>query len=386
MTRRQRRSPAAGSKPSPAPIRAARSRSGGDGQVVFAEAYGAARLDPLEPMTVDTVVDIGSVSKQFTATAILLLAERGLVDLDASLATYLPDLPAWASQPTLAQLLHHQSGIPDHIGLLLDRGTSLTGPSTVADALAALRDVPDLDFVPGSRWEYSNSNYFLLSQVLLAVTGQDLGSFLTDEVFAPLALDMVMDPTLTSDDEAESYERASGEWELADTRWESTIGAGSVHTTPSQLVAWGGAVLGPDHRRCDHQHRATRRRRRRRLRRAVRRGDLRGRRRRRRPSAHPWRTLERVRDRLRGRPGAPRRRRRHVYQSRLEAPAPVPVRRQPARRLDRARLSSGDHRDRARVCSPCPVRAPGAGRDSSSSTVTRSPASSIGARPASRPP
>ena len=168
---------------------------GHDGEVVFAEAYGAAHLDPVEPMTADTLVDIGSVSKQFTATAILLLAERGAVDLAASLATYLPALPAWASRPTLSQLLHHQSGIPDYIGLLLDRGASLTGPSTIADALAALGAVPDLEFAPGTRWEYSNSNYFLLSQVVHAVTGQDLGSFLTGEVFAPLALEMVLDPT-----------------------------------------------------------------------------------------------------------------------------------------------------------------------------------------------
>jgi CubicO group peptidase (beta-lactamase class C family) len=94
--------------------------------VVFAEAYGAAHLDPFAPMTVDTVVDIGSVSKQFTATAILLLAERGAIDLDAPLSTYLPDLPAWASQPTIAQLIHHQSGIPDYLDLLVDRG--FTGP------------------------------------------------------------------------------------------------------------------------------------------------------------------------------------------------------------------------------------------------------------------
>ncbi len=100
---------------------------GRDDAVVFAEAYGAARLDPFEPMTVDTVVDIGSVSKQFTATAILLLAERGAVDLDAPLSTYLPDLPAWASQTTVAQLIHHQSGIPDYIDLLVDRGFVVDG-------------------------------------------------------------------------------------------------------------------------------------------------------------------------------------------------------------------------------------------------------------------
>ena len=139
---------------------------GRDGAVVFAEAYGAARLDPFEPMTVDTVVDIGSVSKQFTATAILLLAERGEVDLDVPLSTYLPDLPAWASQTTVAQLIHHQSGIPDYIELLVERGFTVTESSpTIADALAAFSDVRDLLFAPGARWEYSNSNYFLSSQL-----------------------------------------------------------------------------------------------------------------------------------------------------------------------------------------------------------------------------
>ena len=95
----------------------------------------------------------------------------------------------------MAQLIHHESGIPDYIDLLVERGFVVTGPSpTIADALDALGDVIDLDFAPGTKWEYSNSNYFLLSQVVLAVTGEDLGAFLAAEVFEPLGLDMVMDP------------------------------------------------------------------------------------------------------------------------------------------------------------------------------------------------
>jgi CubicO group peptidase (beta-lactamase class C family) len=219
---------------------------GQDGAVVFAEAYGAARLDPFKPMTVDTVVDIGDVSTQFTATAILLLAERGEVDLDAPLSTYLPDLPAWASATTLAQLIHHVSGIPDYIGLLVERGFVDTGDSpTIADALAVLGDVVDLDFAPGKRWEYSNSNYFLLSQVVLAVTGDDLGTFLAAEVFEPLGLDMVMDPTAAIDDKAVSYKNAGGKWKVADSRWEVTIGTGGIQTTPSQLVAWAAQYWEP---------------------------------------------------------------------------------------------------------------------------------------------
>ena len=218
---------------------------GRDGAVVFAEAYGAARLDPFEPMTVDTVVDIASVSKQFTATAVLLLAERGVVDLDAPLSTYLPDLPAWASQTTLAQLIHHQSGIPDYIDLLPERGFSETRSPTVADALAALGDVAELDFEPGSSWSYSNSNYFLLSQVVLAATGVDLGAFLAAEVFGPLGLDMVMDPLATIENKAMSYERVDGAWQPWENRWEPNIGAGAIQTTPSQLVVWAAQYWEP---------------------------------------------------------------------------------------------------------------------------------------------
>ena len=125
---------------------------GRDGAVVFAEAYGAARLDPFEPMTVDTVVDIASVSKQFTATAILLLAERGAVDLDAPLSTYLPDLPAWASQTdagTADSSPERDPGLhrPAPRARLRRDGRS----PTIADALAALGDVVDLDFDRASR-------------------------------------------------------------------------------------------------------------------------------------------------------------------------------------------------------------------------------------------
>src|SRR3954451_8532762 len=218
---------------------------GRNGKVVFAEAYGAARLYPLEPMTVDTVVDVGSVSKQFTATAILMLAERVKVDLDAPLSTYLPDLPAWASRPTIAQLMHHQSGIPDYIGLLVDRGFTETDRPTIADALDVLGDVVDLRFAPGTSFEYSNSNYFLLSQVVQAVTGHDLPTFLTMEVFEPLGLDMVMDPSAAIDDKAVSYKQVAGEWQIADSRWEPTIGAGAIQTTPSELVEWAAQYWEP---------------------------------------------------------------------------------------------------------------------------------------------
>ncbi len=214
------------------------------GEVVFAEAYGAARLDPTEPMTTDTIVDIGSTSKQFTATAILLLEDEGLVDLDEPLATYLPDLPAWATQPTVRQLVHHVSGIPDYIALLANAGFELTGSSTDADALAALGEVTELDFEPGVTWAYSNSNYFLLGQIVLAVTGTTLDEFLAAEVFEPLGLDMVMDPTAALPGKAVSYEGTGDAITVADSKWEQ-LGDGGIQTTPTQLVSWATEYWAP---------------------------------------------------------------------------------------------------------------------------------------------
>lgn len=217
---------------------------GRGGDVIFAEAYGASLLDPQVPMTTDTVVDIGSTSKQFTATAIALLAEDGRVDLDASLATYVSDLPAWSEQVTVRQLIHHQSGIEDYIVLLVQSGVALTDPADDADALRVLNEATELRFEPGTGWEYSNSNYFLLAQVVLNVTSDDLGTFLSREVFELLDLRAVMDPTAAIAEKATSYGDAGGTWQVADSPW-TQLGDGGVQTTPSELVHWASQYWAP---------------------------------------------------------------------------------------------------------------------------------------------
>lgn len=214
------------------------------GQVVFAEAYGASRLEPLTPMDTDTVVDIGSTSKQFTATAILLLHERGFVDLDAPVWTYLPDLPGWAQQVTVQQMVHHQSGIPDYIGLLNAAGVDTSEPSNDADALRELGKVTALEFEPGTKFAYSNSNYFLLGQIVLAVTGDDLGAFLDEEVFRPLGMDAVMDPTAIIPAKATSYGQTADGWVIADSPW-TQLGDGAIQTTPTELLKWAAQYWSP---------------------------------------------------------------------------------------------------------------------------------------------
>lgn len=220
------------------------------GKVVWSGARGVADLDSGTEITSDTAFDIASVSKQFTATAALLLAGAGKLSLDASLAEYVPGLPGWSRTVTITELIHQTSGIPDYVGLLYEAGYQDGDRTTNADALKALAQVRDLEFEPGTRWNYSNSNYLLLGAVVEAVSGESLADFLNAEVFTPLGLDMVLDPARPVPTLALSYMKDGGNDAVAPSAWEQT-GDGSIQTTPSQLVIWAdnyrtGAVGGPE--------------------------------------------------------------------------------------------------------------------------------------------
>ena len=220
------------------------------GKVVWSGARGVADLDSGTEITTDTAFDIASVSKQFTATAALLLAGAGKLSLDASLAEYVPGLPGWSRTVTITELIHQTSGIPDYVGLLYEAGYQDGDRTTNADALKALAQVRDLEFESGTRWNYSNSNYLLLGAVVEAVSGESLADFLSAEVFTPLGLDMVLDPARPVPTLALSYMKDGGNDAVAPSAWEQT-GDGSIQTTPSQLVIWAdnyrtGAVGGSE--------------------------------------------------------------------------------------------------------------------------------------------
>lgn len=217
---------------------------GRDGEVVWADAFGAASLETGEPMTPETIVDIGSTSKQFTATAIALLVEGGTIDLDDTLATYVDGLPDWSEDVTVDQLVHHTSGIPDYIDLLIDAGFDYSDPSDADDASAVLAEATELAFEPGTRFDYSNSNYFLLGEVVESASGQGLDEYLAETVFEPLDLAMVMDPGSSPAGTATSYEAADDGWEIADSPW-TQLGDGGIQTTPSELVRWGEQYWAP---------------------------------------------------------------------------------------------------------------------------------------------
>lgn len=221
-----------------------------EGDVVWSGARGLADLETGAQLTTQSVFDIASVSKQFTATAVLLLANDGKLSLDDSLASHVPGLPEWAETVTVEQLMHQTSGIPDYIGLLEDAGYDYTDRTTQEQAVQVLAKVPELQFEPGSQFDYSNSNYLLLADIVQQVSGQPLPAFLNARVFKPLDLAMTMDPRVLPDSaQPYEYDDSTGEYTLAVTAWEQ-VGDGVVWTAPSQLVRWAdnyrtGKVGGP---------------------------------------------------------------------------------------------------------------------------------------------
>lgn len=211
---------------------------GVEGQVVWAGAHGLADLETGDKITEGTVFDIASVSKQFTASAILLLADNGKMSIEDTLASHVPGLPQWAEMVTVSQLIHQTSGIPDYIGLLEDAGFAYTDRTTQEQAVQALAKVSQLEFEPGSQFEYSNSNYLLLADIVQQVSGRPLPAFLSAEIFKPLDLAMTMDPKLAPGSALPyDYDDSTGDYTVAVSNWEQ-IGDGAMQTAPSQLVRW----------------------------------------------------------------------------------------------------------------------------------------------------
>lgn len=216
-----------------------------NGDVAWAGAAGLADLEAGIPVTTTTRFDIASISKQFTATAILMLQREGKLALSDPIGAYVGGMPDWASTVTLDQLIHHTARIPDFWVELDDIGIGFDGAADQATTLAAIARETEQE--PGEGYLYSNSHYVLLAEVVAAVSGQALPDFLADRIFTPLGLDMVMAPTLQADDIARSYD---DQLNLQVGGWTS-YGHTGIITTPSELARWGdqyreGEIIQPD--------------------------------------------------------------------------------------------------------------------------------------------
>jgi CubicO group peptidase (beta-lactamase class C family) len=222
------------------------------GQIRFIRGYGLADLEQRVPVTEKTVFRIGSVTKQFTAAAVLRLVDQGKVSLDDPLAKYLPEFPR-ASEVLVRHLLSHTSGI-----------SSYTNPAIAKDMLAGARKewtteqliahiarlTPGYEFDPGTGWSYSNSGYIMLGVIIEKASGKSYRDFLKSDLLEPLGLHET-----SVDDLAEIVpDRARGydPWKVSPAGFRnadffslSAAGpAGAMRSTAADLLRWHGALFG----------------------------------------------------------------------------------------------------------------------------------------------
>lgn len=224
---------------------------GEQGNPAFERGYGLANIEWNAPVTTDTVFRVGSISKQFAAAGVLLLAEQKKLSLDDKLARYFPDFPR-GDEVTLRQLMNHTSGIHSYPGPT--ERTIVRVGIAVPDMVKHIATL-GYDFDPGTRWEYSNSNYFLIGAVIEQVSGQTFREFARQRLFEPLGLTHT---AVDSNDEivpkrASAYFRdpsRKGAFENADYIHMSVPhAAGGIRSTAGDLIKWtaalhGGRVLG----------------------------------------------------------------------------------------------------------------------------------------------
>ena len=223
-----------------------------DGKVIYVQAYGKARLEPDTAAKPAMRYSIGSISKQLTATAILLLAQDGKLTLDDPVGKYVPGLTR-GDTVTIRQILSHTSGYPDYApqDYMIPEWEKAISAEALLDRWAR----KDLEFEPGTRWQYSNTNFVIAGLIVEKLAGAQLLDFLGERVFKPLGMTSVVntDRQKLGDQDAQGYfRRASGPLHAAPHEGPGWMyAAGELAMTAEDLAKWDaaiirGAVLSPD--------------------------------------------------------------------------------------------------------------------------------------------
>ncbi len=159
-----------------------------NGAFVYNRGYGTGSLELGVPLTPQSVFYMGSVSKQFTAASVVLAAEQGYLSLDDDVRKNIPELPSYERPITLRQMLHHTSGLRDILTLLSLSGRNFEDIHPTAELLDILVRQKALNYKPGDEYLYSNTNYFLLAEVVHRATGKPFSRFAEENIFKPLGM------------------------------------------------------------------------------------------------------------------------------------------------------------------------------------------------------
>ena len=212
-----------------------------DGKVLYARGYGMASLEHGVALSPRSVLDVGSISKQFTAMAILILEKEGKLSLDDPIRKYIPEMPTYADRITLRRALSQTSGLRDLYVMMSQTGRNFEGDTI--DALRVITRSAEPNYEPGERYLYTNSGWILAAQAVYRITGKTLAQFAEERIFAPLGMRdtrYLDDATAVIPNGAEGYApRGANGFRLARSTYDGAIvGAGAVHTTVEDFGRW----------------------------------------------------------------------------------------------------------------------------------------------------
>lgn len=211
-----------------------------DGKIVKMQGYGLASVEFGVPVTTKTVFEIGSVTKQITAAAIMLLVEDGRVSLDEKLSVYIPNTPSQWKDVTVRHLLNHTSGIPSYSVL---GGFELSLRMTREDFVKKFNDLI-LDFEPGTKYAYNNSGYNLLGYIVESQSGMSYWKFLDERIYKPLGIKTAgdRDPRFIIRNRATGYEFTNGSLTGRDGNLTDLFAAGAIVMSIDDLVKWENSL------------------------------------------------------------------------------------------------------------------------------------------------
>ncbi|MBZ5574211.1 MAG: beta-lactamase family protein, partial [Acidobacteriia bacterium] len=211
-----------------------------EGKIVRAQGYGQANVELQVPVKPETIFQSGSLGKQFTATAVMMLVEEGKIKLDVPITNYLKDAPAAWKQVTIRQLLSHTAGFTDY-----PKDFNFRKDYTEADLLKIVEGIP-LAFPPGTKWTYSNLGYLTLGILIHQVTGKFYGDFLQQRIFQPVGMSTtrIISEADIIPNRAAGYRLVNGE--LKNQEWVSpsmnTTADGSLYFSILDLAKWDAAL------------------------------------------------------------------------------------------------------------------------------------------------
>lgn len=214
-----------------------------NGNPVYSKEFGYAEIESKTPVSAQSKFRIGSITKQFTASAILRLQEEGKLKVTDKLSRFYPDFPG-AENVTIHQLLTHTSGIHSYTGKT-DFTARVSTPITTDSLISYFRNDP-YDFKPGDEYRYNNSGYFLLGAIIEKVSGKTYGSYLKEQFFDPIGMNNtgVYTSALKLENEAKGYSKSGNSYPRAanwDMSWAG--GAGALYSTTGDLQKWNEAVF-----------------------------------------------------------------------------------------------------------------------------------------------